>query len=285
MRIQVATTESQSGASAIQAAFVRALRRLLRPLVHLLVARQVPYPVIANLLKSVYVEVADCDFPLEGKRQTDSRISLLTGVHRKDVKRLRGELEEGELTPSNVSLGAQLVARWQGSSDFLDENGGPRPLPPQPPDDNGASFEKLVASVSTDIRPRSVLDEWLRLGVVHFDDRGRVALKAGVFVPQKGFEEKLSYFGRNLHDHIAAAAHNVLGHQPPFVERSVHYADLSPEAVDALKRLAEERGMQALRAVNREALELKERSPGGSRATRRLHFGVYLYEAESEEGK
>ena len=65
-------------------------------------------------------------------------------------------------------------------------------------------FEDLVASISTDIRPRAVLDEWQRLGVVEVDDAGLVRLVVGAFVPARGFDEKAHYFGRNLHDHLAA---------------------------------------------------------------------------------
>ena len=70
-------------------ALVRALRRLLRPLVRLLLAKQVTYPFLANLLKAVYVEVAEREFAIAGKSQTTSRLSLLTGIHRKDAERLR----------------------------------------------------------------------------------------------------------------------------------------------------------------------------------------------------
>ena len=65
------------------------MRRLLRPLVRLLIERSIPLPFVTELLRGLYVEVAVKEFPVEGKRQTDSRVNLLTGVHRKDVKRLR----------------------------------------------------------------------------------------------------------------------------------------------------------------------------------------------------
>lgn len=260
-------------------ALVRALRTLLRPLVRLLVARQLPYPFAANLLKGVYVEVAERDFGLAGKRLTDSRISLLTGVYRRDVKRLRSELREGTAVPPAVSLGAEVVARWNGLPEFLDAEGRPGPLPVH--SDDEPSFESLVASVSTDIRARSVLDEWLRLGVVHFDEAGRVVLDSGVFVPQKGLEEKLYYFGRNLRDHIAAAAYNVEGQEPPFMERSTYYGRLSAESVAQIGKFAAEQGMAALQAVNRLAMELQERDARSGAATRRMTFGVYYFETEA----
>jgi len=261
-------------------ALVRASRTLLRPLVRLLVARQVSYPFLANLLKGIYVEVAERDFGLAGKRLTDSRISLLTGVYRRDVKRVRAELREGAAIPPAVSLGAEVVARWNGLPEFMDAEGRPNPLPVH--SDDEPSFETLVASVSTDIRARSVLDEWLRLGVVHFDDRGRVVLDTGVFVPRKGLEEKLYYFGRNIRDHIAAAAHNVQGEEPPFVERSVYYGRLSAASVAEIGEFAAEQGMAALKAVNRLAMELQERDGQSGAETRRMTFGVYYLETEAE---
>ena len=56
-------------------ALVKALIRMLRPLVRLLLANRVTYPVLSNILKAVYVDVADRDFPVPGKSQTNSRIS------------------------------------------------------------------------------------------------------------------------------------------------------------------------------------------------------------------
>jgi len=275
------TDDATTGAvDAPSKALMRALRMLLRPLVRMLVAHQIAYPFLANLLKGVYVEVAERNFALAGKRLTDSRISLLTGVYRRDVKRVRAELREGAAIPPAVSLGAEVVARWNGRPEFTDAEGRPDALPIR--SDHGPSFEALVASVSTDIPARSVLDEWLRLGVVHFDDRGRVVLDAGAFVPQKGLEEKLYYFGRNLRDHIAAAAHNVQGEEPPFVERSVYYGRLSAASVAEIGAFAAERGMEALKAVNRLAMELQERDAQSRAGSRRMTFGVYFLEAEEE---
>ena len=66
---------------------VKALKKLLRPLVNLLISYGVTYPVFNELVKELFVDVAETDFKLLGKQQTDSRINFLTGIHRKDVKR------------------------------------------------------------------------------------------------------------------------------------------------------------------------------------------------------
>jgi uncharacterized protein DUF6502 len=258
-----------------------ALRQLLRPLVRLLVEQGVPFGELAELLKGVYVDVALRDFPLADKDPTDSRVTLLTGVHRKDVKRLREQPRSANDPPHAVALGALLVARWTGTAAFLDDEGRPRPLPRLAPR-RGPSFESLVASVSKDIRPRAVLDEWLRLGIVQLDRDDRVCLNAEAFVPARGLEEKLFYFGRNLHDHIAAAAHNVAGRRPAFLERSVYYPNLSAASVSELAKLAARVGMEALQALNRRGLELSHRDADDEAATRRMNFGIYFYETPME---
>ena len=149
-------------------ALVMALRRVLRPLVKLMLARSITYPYLCDLLKALFVEVADRDFRIGSKVPTDSRVSLVTGVHRKEVNRLRQEMDpDAQTVPSVVSLGAQLVAVWLGSGRYLDEDGQPRPLARFVSEGGELSFEALVAGVNSDIRPRVVLDEWLQIGRAH----------------------------------------------------------------------------------------------------------------------
>ena len=82
-----------------------ALRSVMRPLVRLMLRKGVTFSSFVNLLKEVFVEVAEREFRLDGKPPSDSRINLLTGVHRKDVRRLRSQVPEDEASlPEAVSL-------------------------------------------------------------------------------------------------------------------------------------------------------------------------------------
>ncbi len=277
---------SQTPSTAPPAALVLALRRVLRPLVKLMLTRGVTYPYLADLLKALFVEVADQDFRIEGKSPTDSRVSLVSGVHRKEVNRLRQELQsDQETVPSVVSLGAQLVAVWLGSAQYLDENKQPKPLARFASDGGDMSFEALVANVNSDIRSRVVLDEWLRLGVVHMDDQKRVCLNVQAFVPAAGFDEKAFYFGHNLHDHVAAASHNLMGVGKPFLERSVHSDALSAQSISELAAQSEKMGMKVLLALNERAIALEETdakaSPAQAAPKQRMTFGIYFYSEES----
>lgn len=255
-----------------------ALARVLRPLVRLALARGVTFAVLAELLKRVMVEVAERDFRLDGKAQTDSRISLLTGVHRKDVRRLRApETRVGASAPEAGSFGAQVIARWLSTAPFATRAGKPKPLARLASAGGERSFEALVAGLSTDIRPRAVLDEWLRSGLVHLDDAERVVLDAEAFVPEPDSEAKAFYLAHNLHDHAAAAVHNVLGGKPAMLERSVYYEGLDAEDVAALGKRAEADGMDLLKALNRQAAEAERAAARTTQAKHRFTFGIYFY--------
>lgn len=256
-------------------ALVSALRRFLRPLVRLLIAKQVSYPYLSNLLKAMFVDVARHDIPTQGIRLTDSRLSVMTGVHRKDVKRLVNETLEPLAIPANISLGARLMARWNGEARYVDVQGCPLPLPRLWQMEDRVSFEALVLEESKDIRARAVLDEWLRLGLVTIDDQDRVCLRSGGFVAETGQDEKLYYFGRNLRDHLETAVHNVLGEGNPRIERSVYADGLTKASIDELAIMAETMGMEMLRALNVKARELKKLQD--QRGEHRMSLGLYFY--------
>lgn len=265
-------------------ALLKPLARLLRPLVRLLIRSGVTFPVLADLLRGLYVDVAARDLLADPKAQTDSRISLLTGVHRKEIRRLRTEAPAAGGVPEVVTLGSQIIARWLAAPPYADAGGRPRPLPRAARDAGEASFEGLVESVTKDVRARAVLDDWLGQGLVSLDPEDRVHLSQAAFIPRPGGEEQLFYFARNLHDHIAAASANVATAGPaPFLDRSMHYDRLRPETVARLEATAREAAQQLLTDVNRVALAMAEADDKAAAegepvtSLRRINLGVYVY--------
>jgi len=274
--------QENSGIEQGNTVVVAAVRKIMRPLVKFLIANQITYPHLINLLKSTYVDVAEKNFIVEGKKQTDSRINLLTGVHRKDVKRLRSEQENPTERPANISIGAQLIARWVGDKSLLNEDGSPKTLPLQDDDEFSMnSFEGLVANIAKgDIRPRVVLDELMRLDMVELDPDHNVILKTKAFTPNRGQEEKLYFFGKNIEDHLRAGVHNLSGEQPPFFDRSVYYDELSESSIQELNVLADNLGMDALIKMNEKALALQTSDKGGLNARYRMNFGIFNYNTD-----
>ena len=141
-----------------------------------------------------------------------------------------------------------------------------------------------MARVSKDIRARPVLDEWLRVGVVHLDENDYVCLNSEAFVPRAGFEEKLFFFQQNIHDHAAATAHNLMNLTPPMLERCVYYDGLTVENINELKALAESEGMVALKAVNARAIALQTKALNAENTDQRFTFALYFYHVKEDLG-
>lgn len=290
----------------IPKAIETAIHRLLRPLVRLLLSFQITFPVFQQWLKTAYVEIADKEFPLAGKPQTDTRISLLTGIHRKDMKRLRHEENTDQGSPENISIGVQMAAHWMGQDEFLDSNKQPLALPFKS-QGQGPSFEVLVEQVcKKDIRARVVLDEWLRLGVVTIESANKgvneasvelIQLTPGAFVPSHSMDEKAFFLGMNVADHLATATHNVLnsGQDTKTVgtktgeakfERCLYYDGLSDSSIAELKQLANDQGMALLQSLNQRALQLKQQDQNLEQdqlntpiiKTQRINIGLYVFD-------
>ena len=147
---------------------LRSLKRLLRPLVRLLIRNGITYPVISEAVRDLYLDVALRDILTEDRARTDSRVSLLTGVHRKEIRRQREAPAQQEATPEVVTLSSQIIARWLGAAPWAGTGGVPLPLPRAAAADE-PSFDGLVAAVTKDLRPRAVLDEWLSQDLVRVD--------------------------------------------------------------------------------------------------------------------
>lgn len=264
---------------------MRSFGRLMRPLVRLAIGNGLTYPVLSDLLRDLFLDVAMRDVLTEEKARTDSRISLLTGIHRKEIRRQRSAAVEQHAEPEVVTLTSQIIARWLGVRPYVSDLGTPMALPRSAPAGE-ASFDALIESVTKDVRPRAVLDEWISQDVVRMDADERVVLNVAAFIPRPGREEQLFYFARNLHDHIAAAAANVSASgKAPFMDRSVHYDALPAAAAEKLEALGREQAMKLLVEVNRTAMELADAPDQPAGPTRRVNLGVYLFvEDEAPQG-
>ncbi len=274
-------------------ALIGPLRSLLRPLVRLLMRSGITFPVLADLLRGLYVDVALHDVLTNPSARTDSRVSLATGVHRKEIRRLRTVSPAASTeAPPIVTLASAIVGRWLGGADYTDAGGEPLALPRTGHAPGSASFESLVAAITTDVRPRAVLEELLAQNLVVLEAGERVRLNVAAFVPPPGREAQLFYFGRNLGDHAAAASANIeAAGAAPFLDRSVHYDRLGAATIRRLERAGREAAERLLVDFNRIALAAAEEddreaaaAPERPRAGR-INLGVYLYVEGAAKGE
>ncbi|GIL38024.1 hypothetical protein TMPK1_02610 [Rhodospirillales bacterium TMPK1] len=237
--------------------------------------RGVALPALVELLKELYVDAAKAEF---GDKATQSRISVATGLHRKDVRRLLEAAPAPDHAPKRVSMAARVMGVWLGRDDTVDEAGVPKPLPFAAPAGE-PSFALLVESVSRDVRPRAVLDDWIARGLLVQQEDGLVALHESALAPGADLERMVWYFGRNLRDHVEASAANLRGTDTPRLDGAVFYDGLTPKSVSRLRKMADEVGARALARLNKEALAAATQDDGAADATQRITFGIYWFDA------
>ena len=240
------------------------------------------FPIFNNLAREAFVEAAREHFTVDGEPPSQSRIAILSGVHRKEVRRLSELDHVMPEPPTALPLSAKVVAVWTGEPAYLDAERKPRALPRFALDD-GPSFERLVMSVSRDVRPRALLDEWLRQEMVKVED-DVVHLLRPAFLPTDGYQEKAHFFGRNLRDHIAAGARNLAGKEPPLFDRAVYYDRLKPESIEELRQMAVEKSMALLIEINQKASDLAFRDRQDGDGGYRFTLGAFFF-SEATDGQ
>ena len=252
-----------------------AVLSLLRPLVRYLIGQGWTFGALTDLLKTIYVaEVTHHYGESDGRPLTDSRISLLSGIHRKEVKRLRLDLAIGQGRISlrhGANVAAQMIAAWVATADYQDQTGKPMSLPLRA--ETGPSFEALTRLVKADMRPGTLLDELLRVGVVVVEGE-MVRLLRTAYVSDLP-EDHLAFLGANVGDHLQSAIHNLEGGQPYF-ERALFFDDLPAGMLEQVRADFAAMGDALLRQAHQQVTQMDKVPLPGQR--RRMRFAVYYYE-------
>lgn len=249
---------------------------MLAPVATWLLRSGVSYGALAAALKSVFVDAARAELERAGTQPTYSALSVLSGVHRKDVRALsEAAPESGTLAAGRgVPLASQVYTRWLSAKRYRGRDGAPRALPRS---GAGITFETLAREVSVDVHPRTVMDELVRLGLVEVEDELLVPLAAS-FVPSRQRDELTALFAANAGDHIAAAVHNLTTDAPRYLEQSVFADGLGADSVGQLHDMAREAWQRAFEDMVKAARQRVERDDAlPASQLQRMRFGVYFY--------
>jgi Family of unknown function (DUF6502) len=256
----------------------------MRPLIRLMIRNGITYTVFVAELKNAFLDAAYDELNHAGKPSTDSAVSLLSGVHRRDVRNLT-RLAATAPPPLRqpISAAAQMIARWMSDPLYCDKEDRPAVLPRY---GSAPSFDSLAITVNSDVRSKALLDEMVRLGVVEYlnESEDSVRLFANGFAPTKGFSELSEQFQNNLHDHAAAASAN-LHANAGFLEQAIFVDQLSKESAHSLHKTAAIAWRQAFKTVMREAqmrYDSDQQNTEPSERNFRARLGVYFYSSDED---
>jgi len=224
-----------------------AVLRLLRPLVRILLRHGIPFNAFSDLARWVYVDLAAREFGVAGRKQTNSRISIITGLSRKEVLRLRRMKEPVDAEAfERYNRAARVVSGWIRDRRFLKADGRPRILPF---DTGKANFSLLVKDFSGDVPARAVLDELLHVEAVDVMKDRKIRLLSRAYVPRGGQPEQFVILGTDVADLIRTIDHNIAGNER-FLQRKVSYDNIPEKAISGIRKQIKQQGQNFLERIN-----------------------------------
>jgi Family of unknown function (DUF6502) len=239
-----------------------------------------------DIAKHTYVQVAASEFRIPGKKQSISRIALLSGLTRKEVQRLLdapAANDENSEAGERYNRAARVVSGWVRDTDFSDANGNPKVLSLQDGPQNRASFAELVRRFSGDIPFRAVLDELLRVGVVEKLGDGTIRLKTRAYIPESGDTDKLNILGTDVSDIVATIDHNLQhGVTDPFFQRKVMYDNVPAEALEEFRRLSGSQAQALLERLDKWLSQHDHDTNPKTTGTGRMRTGIGIYYFEED---
>jgi Family of unknown function (DUF6502) len=258
--------------------------RILAPLVRLLIAKGVTFQMASEVLKQVYVRVAQKQF-VDDDGATGTKLSLLTGLNRKEIRRLTSEELQENQPPPETSFAGAVHAVWRTQKRWLDKNGKPKVLPRRS-SNNLLSFDDLVKSVTTDHRPSAVFEELMRLKYIDLDESENVVLKEATFLYTPDTADKLVTLAEHNEDHLAASIVNILESTPRFLERSVYSDEMSTKSAELMHEIARAEWTKLQDIILDKAIELeKQDAVAQGENTTRMRLGIYFYSENSKSSE
>jgi hypothetical protein len=257
---------------------------MLRPIVRLLLKNGVMWKEFAELAKSVYVDVAGRDYGISGRQTNASRVSILTGLSRREVKKQR-DLLEGQPAPgpSKTSNATRLLSGWFQDPDFLDPSGEPKLLNRE---GGSSSFEALHRRYGGDIPASAMLKELLQAGAVA-EDKGKLRAVTRYYMPGALDPEAVIRAGSVVNDLGSTVAWNLVRPEGALsrIEGRATEPRVPLDRVPEFRVFLEEHGQAFLEVVDRWLHENRATS-GADEKTTRLGAGMYMIENEdsADEG-
>ena len=264
----------------LQAAVVR----LLKPLIRILLRNGIPYGVFEELARWTYVDVAFQESSLPGRKLTDSRISIVTGLSRKEVSRLKNiEAPTDNEAAPRFNRASRVIGGWVKDPRFLDLSGEPAKLALESSED---SFADLVRIYGGDVPTRAVFDELLRVGAIVTTDNGYIKLIQRAYIPKKGLSEKIEILGTDVSDLINTIDHNIENNcDPKWFQRKVAYDNIPEETALTFQIQSAEQAQKLLEDFDR-FLAAQDRDLNPFRTgtgRKRVGVGMYYFEEEMEQ--
>ncbi len=269
--------------SSVHQALSLAILKLLRPLVTILLRNGIAYGTFTELAKKVYVDVAFEQFGAPGKKQTVSHASALTGLTRKEVRRLLDLKRPGDLgAAERYNRAVRVISGWLQDARYLDAHGRPAELAL---DADDPSFAALVKDYSGDVPTQAMLSVLVSSGSVE-EYNGRIRLVRPAYVPSNDPIDKIHILGTDVGELIATIDHNLKSEGADlFFQRKVSNDNVRADALSKFRKISAAKAQALLEDLDGwlSEHEAKDKLDGPSVQPKQVSLGIYYFEQDPSE--
>ncbi len=252
----------------------RALSLMFKPLVRLLIAQGVTHAEFSETAKEVYVEVALRHFE-SGDRVNRSRVAILTGLTRKEVKNVIDRTIESGYQEKTYSRPERVLTGWYSDPRFQGPYGIPLELPYDSAEESAPSFVELVKQYSGDMAPRQMLNQLLEAGsVIEVENRYKAVRR--IFKHSTLSESLIKRLGEVGYRVFSTAAKNIDKQMEGsgYFDRMVFADDgCTDEVIEAFDDYIKPRGQEFLEEID---VWFSSRKDGESGTGPRKETGIYM---------
>jgi len=261
-----------------------AYRRLLKPLVRILLRNGVAFNEFSDIAKAVYVDVASQEFKVPNRKMSQARIAILTGLTRKEVARFFGEkAKQPEELKSNLNRVTRVLAGWHTDSDFTGPYGLPLELEFESP--KGLDFSELIRRYSGDMAARAMLDELIRIGAIKETETGWYKILTRTYLPDADALDSLDRLAGVVQTFIGTIDNNIVEKDPAKrnFERQVFADDgMRPEDLPKFRAFIKNRAQLLLEEIDN---WLSQLDPPKESEKNVVRTGVGIYHFIEDEHK
>lgn len=227
-----------------------ACRRALRPIARWMLRAGVTWKEFADISRRVFVAAATEEFGIKGRPTNVSRVALMTGLTRREVRLQRERLGAGDADPPDpVHHATRVLSGWHQDADFLDAQGKPLTLPEDGP---APSFQALLKRHAGDIPPVALGKELLRAGAVERREDGTYRARSRIYIPQNFDPVAVTRSGDVVADLATTVEFNLSRppKSPSRIERRAHNARMDPNDIPAFRKLLEGEAQRLLERID-----------------------------------
>lgn len=258
------------------------VRRMLRPLVRVLLRRGMSYGEFIEAAKGTFVDVAAQDMAIPGRKQTTTRISTITGLSRKVVQHLLTQTEAEKIEALHkLNRAVRVLSGWMSDERFLDSNGKPLALAF---DGEEPDFMLLVKEYSGDITARTIVDELERNGAIAVNRDGKLELVRPAYIPDDSELAKISLLSDTITELAETIEYNMECSDPAArrFQRKVYYDNIPQEHLPEIKQLLEQKAQAYLEEINRILVHYDRDHNKKIKGTGRVKAGLGIHYIEEK---